>query len=61
MEMAYECGKNLKLDLWMNLPGFDFGETIWWPIVVNKDKTVSQAVEAAKPVLQDALDAFWKK
>lgn len=41
--------------------GFDFGETIWWPIVVNKDKTVSQAVEAAKPVLQDALDAFWKK
>jgi len=61
VEMAYECGKNLKLDLWMSLPGFDFGETIWWPIVVNKDKTVSQAVEAAKPVLQDALDAFWKK
>jgi len=60
VEMAYECGRNLKMDIWTSLPGFDFGATIWWPIVVNKDTTVSQAVEAAKPVLQDALDAFWE-
>ena len=59
--MAYECGKNLKLDLWTSLPGFDFGENIWWPIVVEKTSTVSQAVEATKPVLQDALNAFWEK
>ena len=61
VEMAYECGRNLKLDLGLSLPGFDFGESIWWPVVVNKTSTVSQAVEAAKPVLQDALDAFWSK
>jgi len=61
VEMAYECGKNLKLDLWTSLPGFDFGENIWWPIVVEKTSTVSQAVEATKPVLQDALNAFWEK
>lgn len=59
VEMAYECGKNLKLDLWTTLPGFDFGSNLWWPIVVDKSSTVSQAVEATKPVLQDALNAFW--
>ncbi|MEG6614591.1 ABC transporter substrate-binding protein [Pseudoclostridium thermosuccinogenes] len=60
VEMAYECGKNLKLDIWGSLPGFDFGENLWWPIVVDKTSTVSQAVEATKPVLQDALNAFFK-
>lgn len=60
VELAYECAKNTKLDLWQYI-GFDFGGTIWWPIVVNKDSTVSQVIEAAKPVLQDAIDNFFGK
>lgn len=60
VELAFECGQNLKLDIW-NSVGFDFGATIWGPIVVDKTSTVAQAVEAAKPVLQDSLDAFYSK
>jgi multiple sugar transport system substrate-binding protein len=62
VDIAYKTGQNLKLDPWGSLaPGFDFGGTIWWPVVVNKDTTVAQAVEAGKPVLQDALNVFWGK
>jgi len=60
VEMAYSTGTNLKLDPWNSLaPNFDFGGTIWWPIIVNKDTTVAQAVESGKPVLQDALNVFY--
>ncbi len=60
VELAYSTGINLKLDPWGSLtPNFDFGGSIWWPIIVNKDTTVAQAVEASKPVLQDALKTFY--
>jgi ABC-type glycerol-3-phosphate transport system substrate-binding protein len=60
VELAYMCGSNLKVDLWNSLNGFDFGATIWSPIVVDKTSTPAQAVEAAKPVLQDALNNAFK-
>lgn len=59
LEICILTGQNLKLDPWGSMPGYDYGATIWWPIIVNKEATVSQAVESAKTVLQDALDAFW--
>jgi ABC-type glycerol-3-phosphate transport system substrate-binding protein len=59
LEMAYTTGVNLKLDPWNSLPSFDFGSNIWYPIVVDKDTTVAQAVESSKQVLQDSLDTFY--
>ena len=60
VEIAFSTGENLSLDVWDKLsPGFDFGPTLWGPIVVDKTSTVAQAIEAAKPVLQDAIDAFY--
>ncbi len=60
VNLAYTTGENLKLDPWGSLePRFSFSGSVWWPIVVNKDTTVAQAVESAKPVLQDALNTFW--
>lgn len=61
MKLALDCNQNQKIDIWQSLPGFDFGATIWQPIIVDKKSTVAQAVEAAKPVLQNALDKFWSK
>ena len=62
VDLAYKTGTNLKLDPWGSLaPAFDFGGAMWWPIIVNKDTTVAQAIEAAKPVLQDAMNVFWGK
>ncbi len=62
VDIALSTGNNLKFDPWGSLsPYYDFGGTIWWPIVVNKDNTVAQAVEAAKPMLQNALDNFMYK
>lgn len=60
VEMAFKCGQNMKVDLWDSLkPTFDMG-SIWWPVIVDKTSTVSQAIEAAKPTLQDALNTFFK-
>ena len=61
VKLALDCDQNQKLDIWSSLSssGFDFGATIWQPIIVDKKSTVAQAVEAAKPVLQGALDKFW--
>lgn len=62
VEIAYSTCENLKLDPWGSMsPYYDYGGTIWWPIVVNKEATVAQAVEAAKPTLQYAIDHFNKK
>lgn len=62
VELAMDCGRNLKMDIWGSFGDyFRFGDMIWWPIVVNKDTTVAQAIESAKPVLQDALDYFRSK
>lgn len=62
VDLAYKTGVNLKLDPWGSLkPAFSYDGTFWWPVVVDKDTTVAQAVEAAKPVLQDALNVFWGK
>lgn len=59
VDMALSTGDNLKFDPWSCLaPYYDFGSTIWWPIVVDKTATVAQAVETAKPMLQNALDNF---
>lgn len=60
VEIAYQCGTNLKVDLWTSLSGFDFGQLLWGPIVVDKTSTPAQAIEAAKPVLQDALNNVFK-
>lgn len=58
--IALECGNNTKLDPWGSLaPYFDLGSTIFFPLVVDKNKTVSQAVETAKPMLQNALDVLY--
>lgn len=60
--IAKKCGSNLKLDPWGCMaPYYDFGSTIFYPIAVDKDKTVAQAVETAKPMLQNALDILFKK
>lgn len=60
VNIELECGSNLKLDPWGSLaPYYDFGSTIFYPIAVSKDKTVSQAVETAKPMLQNALDVLY--
>lgn len=62
VELAYSTGKNLKLDIWGSLGDyFSLSNMIWWPVVVNKDTTVAQAIESAKPVLQDALNYFYNK
>jgi hypothetical protein len=62
VDIALECGKNLKFDPWGSLaPYYDFGGTVWWPIVVDKTSTVAQAVESSKPMLQSALDNFMYK
>jgi multiple sugar transport system substrate-binding protein len=58
VDLAYKTGENLKLDPWLSI-GFDYGGVYWWPVIVNKDTTVAQAIEAGKPVLQDALDTFY--
>jgi hypothetical protein len=59
VEIALSTGNNLKFDPWTCLsPYYDYGGTIWWPIVVRKDSTVAQAVEAGKAMLQSALDNF---
>lgn len=60
VELAYKCGTNLKVDLWASTPGFDMGAIYWWPVMVNKEKTVAQAVEAGKTVLQDCLNNVFK-
>lgn len=61
IELAYKSDENVKLDLWGSLggSGFDFGSTVWFPLVVDKSTTVAQATEANKQVLQDALNTFY--
>lgn len=60
VELAKECGSNTKLDPWGAMsPYFDMGSTVFFPICVTKDKTVAQAVEAAKPTLQNAMDYMY--
>jgi hypothetical protein len=59
VDIFLQIGQNPKFDPWPCLsPYYDFGGTIWWPIVVRKDTTVAQAVEAGKAMLQSALDNF---
>jgi multiple sugar transport system substrate-binding protein len=60
VELAFECGRNLKFDMWGSLtPYYDFGATVFFPIAVDKTQTVAQAVESAKPSLQNALDILY--
>ncbi|HWT76676.1 MAG TPA: extracellular solute-binding protein [Mobilitalea sp.] len=57
VDMALSIGQNLKFDPWGYLsPYYDLGSSIFFPIAVTKDATVAQAVESAKPMLQNALD-----
>lgn len=60
LELATMCGSSTKLDPWGSLqPYYDFGSTVFYPIAVKKDKTVAQTIEAAKPMLQNALDVLY--
>ncbi len=59
VEIGFMCGEKQKLDIWSYLPNFDFFGTVWYPIIDSKESTVAQAVEAAKPVLQEALDILY--
>ncbi len=62
VDIALASGINLKLDIWFHLGDyFSMSNMIWWPVIVVKDTTVAQAIESAKPVLQDALDYFYNK
>ncbi|HEX3077310.1 MAG TPA: extracellular solute-binding protein [Lachnospiraceae bacterium] len=63
LEICYACGQHDVLDLWNGKLGgsFDFGKTVWFPLVVDKTSTVAQAVESSKQVLQDDINNFYKK
>lgn len=58
VDMAIVAGENYVLDPYAYLsPWFDFN-TVFGPVIKDKSQTVAQAVEAAKGVLQTALDNF---
>lgn len=60
VQVAYDTFANVRLDPWGSLaPYFDMGQTVFFPTCVDKDKTVAQAVEAAKPTLQNAMDYLY--
>ncbi len=63
LELAYELGYGKKTgDLWRCLtgPGAVVGG-VFWNIVMDKDRTPAQAVEAHKQEMQDAIDALMKR
>ena len=52
----------MKFDIWNSLGDyFRLSDMIFWPVVVRNDTTVAQAIESAKPVLQEALNYFYEK
>lgn len=60
VKIALKCGEDCKLDPWASLvPYYDMGQTIFFPLCVDKTSTVAQAVEAAKPTLQNAMDYLY--
>ena len=57
LELAYEEGYKSNSDIWNSIPGMDVG-AVFYSIAVNKDASVSQAIESNKQLVQDALDAL---
>lgn len=56
VELAYQEGSKTGDDLWNSIPGLDVG-AVFYGVYVNKDQTVSQAIESQKQIVQDGLDA----
>ena len=44
-------------DLWNSIDSNGAVGDVWYGVFVNKDMTVSQAIESKKQVMQDTLDA----
>lgn len=62
VDIAIKSGLNMKFDIWNSLGDyFRLSDMIFWPVVVRNDTTVAQAIESAKPVLQEALNYFYEK
>ena len=59
LELAYKEGYKANSDIWNSIPGMDIG-AVFYSIAVNKDASVSQAIESNKQLVQDALDALTK-
>ncbi len=61
VDLAFKTYENLVFDMWGALtPYYDFGQTVFMPLCVDKTHTVAQAVESSKPVLQNALDILYE-
>ena len=56
VDLAYQEGSKTGDDLWNSIPGLDVG-AVFYGVYVNKDQTVSQAIESQKQIVQDGLDA----
>lgn len=57
LELAYKEGAKANDDLWGSIDSNGAVGDVFYGICVNKDMTVSQAIESKKQVLQDTLDA----
>lgn len=57
VELGYQEGAKTNDDLWHSIDSNGAVGEVWYGIFVNKDMTVSQAIESKKQVLQDTLDA----
>lgn len=56
VELAYQEGAKSNNDLWNSIDSNGAVGDVWYGIFVNKDMTVSQAIESKKQVMQDTLD-----
>lgn len=57
VELAYQEGRKSNDDMWSNIDKDNAVGAVFYGVCVNKDMTVSQAIESNKQILQDELDA----
>lgn len=57
LELAYAEGAKSNEDMWSNVINCPVND-VFWAIVVNKEMSVSQAIESYKQQMQDALDSM---
>lgn len=57
VEVGYQEGAKTNDDLWNSVDSNGAVGDVWYGVFVNKDMTVSQAIESKKQVMQDTLDA----